>query len=170
MGFDFTELQVSDTIWNLADPQNILPRDPITVALGLSAKVTPFFDLLDPAQQEAMMMADVPGELNSVDIIEFVIKGVGADITGGGAFTFDNSDLQSFDGFPRPEGQVSFEINGVNALIDNLIQMGLIPQEEAMMPRMMMGMFTTPVGDDMLTSTIEVNGEGHVLANGQRLR
>jgi hypothetical protein len=31
-------------------------------------------------------------------------------------------------------------------------------------------MFTTPVGDDMLTSTIEVNNEGHVLANGQRLR
>jgi hypothetical protein len=38
------------------------------------------------------------------------------------------------------------------------------------MPRMMLGMFATPVGDDMLTSTIEVNAEGHVLANGQRLR
>ncbi|MBT5294670.1 MAG: DUF2125 domain-containing protein, partial [Octadecabacter sp.] len=72
--------------------------------------------------------------------------------------------------FPRPEGQVNFVINGVNGLVDNLILMGLIPEDEAMMPRMMMGMFTTPVGDDMLTSTIEVNSEGHVLANGQRLR
>jgi hypothetical protein len=51
-----------------------------------------------------------------------------------------------------------------------LIQMGLIPEDQAMMPRMMLGMFATPVGDDMLTSTIEVNAEGHVLANGQRLR
>jgi hypothetical protein len=138
--------------------------------LGLNAKVTPFFDFLDPEQQEAAMMTDVPGELNSVVITELVIKGAGAEITGDGAFTFDNSDLQSFDGFPRPEGQVNFVINGVNGLVDNLILMGLIPEDEAMMPRMMIGMFTTPVGDDMLTSTIEVNSEGHVLANGQRLR
>lgn len=170
MGFNFTGLEISNTIWNLVDPQTILPRDAVTVAVALSAKVTPFFDFLDPAQQEAAMMTDVPGELNSVEITELVIKGAGAEITGGGAFTFDNSDLQTFDGFPRPEGQVNFAINGVNGLVDNLIQMGLIPQDEAMMPRMMMGMFTTPVGDDMLTSTIEVNSEGHVLANGQRLR
>jgi hypothetical protein len=37
--------------------------------------------------------------------------------------------------------------------------MGLIPEDQAMMPRMMLGMFATPVGDDMLTSTIEVNAE-----------
>jgi hypothetical protein len=170
MAFDFTDLEVTDTLWNLFDPQTILPRDAVTFALGLNAKVTPFFDFLDPEQQEAAMMTDVPGELNSVVITELVIKGAGAEITGDGAFTFDNSDLQSFDGFPRPEGQVNFVINGVNGLVDNLILMGLIPEDEAMMPRMMMGMFTTPVGDDMLTSTIEVNSEGHVLANGQRLR
>ena len=170
MAFDFTDLSVSDTLWNLADPQSILPRDPVTIAIGLDAKVTPFFDFLDPAQQQAAAMAAVPGELNAATITELTISAVGAEITGDGAFTFDNADLATFQGFPRPEGQMSFAINGVNGLIDKLIQMGLIPEEEAMMPRMMMGMFTTPVGDDMLTSTIEVNGEGHVLANGQRLR
>ena len=116
------------------------------------------------------MMTDVPGELNGVQITELTVRGAGAEITGGGAFTFDNSDLETFDGLPRPEGQVDFAINGVNGLVDKLIQMGLIPEEEAMMPRMMLGMFATPVGDDMLTSTIEVNSEGHLLANGQRLR
>lgn len=170
VAFNFTELAVSDVIWNLADPQNILPRDPITIALGFDAKVTPFFDFLDPEQQEAAAMSDIPGELNSLDVTELVVRGAGAEITGDGAFTFDNSDLETFDGFPRPEGRIDFAINGVNGLVDNLIQMGLIPAEEAMMPRMMLGMFATPVGDDMLTSTIEVNGEGHVLANGQRLR
>lgn len=170
LAFDMTDLAISDTLWNLGDPANILPRDPLTVALEVDAKVTPFFDFLDPAQQEAVMMSDIPGELNSVDITDLTVRGAGAEITGGGAFTFDNSDLLSFDGFPRPEGQVMFNINGVNGLVDKLIQMGLIPEEEAMMPRMMLGMFATPVGDDMLTSTIEVNSEGHVLANGQRLR
>jgi hypothetical protein len=59
--------------------------------------------------------------------------------------------------FPRPEsGKLYINING---LVDKLIQMGLIPEDQAMMPRMMLGMFATPVGDDMLTSTIEVNAE-----------
>lgn len=170
MAFNLSNLVFSDALWNLGDPQEILPRDPMTVALGLDVQVTPFFDFLDPAQQEAAMMTDVPGELNGAQITELTIRGAGAEITGEGAFTFDNSDLETFDGLPRPEGQVDFAINGVNGLVDKLIQMGLIPQDQAMMPRMMLGMFATPVGDDMLTSTIEVNSEGHLLANGQRLR
>ena len=170
MAFNFTDLAISDALWNMADPQNILPRDALTIALGLDAQVTPFFNFLDPAQQEAAMMTDVPGELNGVQITDLTVRGAGAEITGEGAFTFDNSDLETFDGLPRPEGKVDFAINGVNGLVDKLIQMGLIPEDEAMMPRMMLGMFATPVGDDMLTSTIEVNGEGHLLANGQRLR
>jgi len=170
MGFNLTELVLSDMLWNLGDPANILPRDPVTVALGLEAEVTPFFDFLDPAQQQAAMMSDIPGELNSAKITDLTIRAAGAEITGEGAFTFDNSDLMTFDGLPRPEGSATFNINGVNGLVDKLIEMGLIPQEEAMMPRMMLGMFATPVGDDMLESTIEVNSEGHVLANGQRLR
>jgi hypothetical protein len=31
-------------------------------------------------------------------------------------------------------------------------------------------MFAVPAGDDTLTSKIEVNDDGHVLANGQRLK
>ncbi|MCF2906215.1 DUF2125 domain-containing protein [Octadecabacter sp. CECT 8868] len=170
LAFNFTELAISELLWSMADPQSILPRDPLTVALGIDAQVTPFFDFLDPEQMEAAAMADVPGELNGLQITDLTVKAAGAEITGEGAFTFDNTDLQSFDGMPRPEGEATFQINGVNGLVDKLVQMGLIPEEEAMMPRMMMGMFTTPVGDDMLTSTIEVNSEGHVLANGQRLR
>ena len=170
MAFNFTDLAISDMLWSIGDPQGILPRDPVTIALDIDAQVTPFFDFLDPEQMEAAAMSDVPGELNGVQVNSLTISGAGADITGDGAFTFDNSDLQTFGGVPRPEGQMSFAINGVNGLVDKLVQMGLIPEEEAMMPRMMMGMFTTPIGDDMLTSTIEVNEEGHVLANGQRLR
>jgi hypothetical protein len=170
MAFNFTELAISEMLWGLFDQGAVLPRDPITVAVGIDAQVTPFFDFLDPAQQEAAMISDIPGELNSATITDLTIKGAGAEITGDGAFTFDNSDLETFDGLPRPTGQVNFAINGANALIDNLIAMGLIPQGQAMMPRMMMGMFTTPVGDDMLTSTSEINNEGHVLANGQCLR
>jgi hypothetical protein len=170
LAFNLTDLAISETLWNIGDPAEVLPRDPMTVALSVDAQVTPFFNFLDPAQQEAAMMSDIPGEINGVQITELTVRGAGAEITGDGAFVFDNTDLETFDGFPRPEGQANFAINGINGLIDKLIQMGLIPEDQAMMPRMMLGMFATPIGDDMLTSTIEVNAEGHVLANGQRLR
>ena len=54
--------------------------------------------------------------------------------------------------------------------MDRLVQMGLLPAEQAGMARMMMGMFTQPVGDDMLSSRIEINEAGHILANGQRIQ
>ena len=36
--------------------------------------------------------------------------------------------------------------------------------------RMMMGMFARSVGDDELSSKIEINDQGHVIANGQRIQ
>ena len=84
--------------------------------------------------------------------------------------TFDNTDLESFDGMPAPEGEANLKLVGANALIDKLIGMGLVSEDDAMGARMMMGMFTVSAGDDTVTSKIEVNDEGHVLANGQRLK
>ena len=170
MAINFADLVVSNGIWNMLDPGEILPRDPATVSIELSGTATPFFDLLDPEQAEAAAMSERPGELNTLSLDGLKLAVAGALVTGNGRFVFDNDDLQTFDGFPRPKGAVTLNINGVNGLIDKLIQMGLLPAEEAMGGRMMLGMFATPVGDDMLTSTIEVNDEGHVLANGQRLR
>jgi hypothetical protein len=54
--------------------------------------------------------------------------------------------------------------------MDNLVAMGLLPEEQVMGARMMLGLFTVPTGDDQLTTTIEVNAEGQILANGQRLQ
>lgn len=170
LSLTIADLTVSNGIWNMIDPGEILPRDAATASFALSGSATPFFDLLDPEQAEAAAMSDVPGELNSLSLDSLKLAIAGALITGDGSFTFDNDDLATFDGFPRPEGALSLNINGVNGLIDKLIQMGILPEEDAMGGRMMLGMFATPVGDDMLTSTIEVNSEGHVLANGQRLR
>ncbi|MCH2250997.1 MAG: DUF2125 domain-containing protein, partial [Cognatishimia sp.] len=77
----------------------------------------------------------------------------------------------SFDGFPRPEGAADFRLLGGNQLLDSLISMGLVSEGDAMGARMMMGLFTVAgPGEDELNSRLEVNGEGHVLANGQRLR
>ena len=72
---------------------------------------------------------------------------------------------------PRPKGGVDLTLVGGNGLLDKLVGMGLLPEEQAMGARMMMGLFAVPgEGEDTLNSRIEVNDEGHVLANGQRIR
>jgi hypothetical protein len=50
--------------------------------------------------------------------------------------------------------------------------MGLLPEDQAMGARMMMGMFARPGdGEDTLVSKIEVDGaSGSISANGQRLK
>ena len=172
LGVTLGGFTTSEMLWNIVDPGAVLPRDPLTVSFDLLAKVTPFVSLMDAEAMEQLgMTGGMPGELNALTLTELVIEGAGGLITGAGDFTFDNSDLESFDGLPRPEGALELEVSGANGLIDSLIQMGLLAEEDAMGARMMMSMFTVP-GDapDTASSRIEVNEQGHVLANGQRIK
>lgn len=161
----------SDEVWSLFDPMGVLPRDPATVLLDLAAKVTPTVDLLDPAQIEALGGETPPGELNALTLNNLTIAAAGAQIVGDGDFTFDNDDLESFDGLPRPVGALNLQVSGANGLIDKLIQMGLVREQDAMGARMMMSMFAVPgSAPDTMSSTIEVNEQGQVFANGQRIK
>ncbi len=170
LAVNLLDLGVNDEIWMMGDPTNVLPHDPVTLQIDLVGKAKLLFDLMDPEQAEQMAMAEMPGELHSLTLNDLTLRAAGAEITGAGDFKFDNTDLESFDGMPRPEGAVTVNIKGANQLIDSLVSMGLLPEEQATMGRMMMGMFARTVGEDELTSTLEVNGDGHVLANGQRIR
>lgn len=167
---NLTGLTMNDMIWMILDPNSALPHDPLTFLVDLSGKASLFVDLLDPEQAEAMAENAVPVELNALTLNTMKLSAAGAEVNGAGAFTFDNTDTSTFEGYPRPEGDVTMNIKGANALIDKLVAMGLLPEDQAMMGRMMMGMFARTVGDDELTSKIEINKEGHVIANGQRIQ
>lgn len=170
MKLNLTDLTVNDEIWAMGDPSQVLPRDPLAIDLDLSGEGKLFFDLLDPEQASAMENAAVPGELNALTLNNLLLSAGGAMVTGAGAFTFDNSDLETFDGLPRPLGDATITIAGANGLIDNLVSMGLLPEDQASMGRMMMGMFARSTGDDQLETTVEVNAEGHLIVNGQRMQ
>jgi hypothetical protein len=108
--------------------------------------------------------------LNSFDLSALLVRFVGAELSGNGALTFDNNDLTTFNGMPAPTGQINLKLLGANALIDNLIAMGLLPEDQAMGARMMMGMFARPGTEpDSLTSTLEFK-DGGFFANGMRLQ
>ncbi|MFK7876454.1 MAG: DUF2125 domain-containing protein [Paracoccaceae bacterium] len=170
LGLTLGDFTISEVIWNLFDPAAQLPRDPATIALDLTGKAKILLDFLNPDIAQTLKPNQMPAEVNSVTLNNLQISAAGADLTGMGAFSFDNTDTNSFGGVPKPSGALDLRLQGANGLIDSLVKMGLLPEDQAMGARMMMGLFTVPQGDDVLSSKIEVNDQGHVLANGQRLR
>ncbi len=163
---DFT---MSDMIWGLFDPTGKLSRDPATLLVDVSSKVKLFANIFDP---DAMKGFTGPvGEPQSVTINALRLDIAGAELSGKGDFTFDKTDTTSFPGMPAPEGALDLNLTGANGLLDNLTAIGILPADKAMGARMMMGLFAVPgEGADTLKSKIEINHQGHVLANGQRLK
>ena len=167
---NIVELALNDMIWAMVDPGGQLPHDPMTALIAVNGTGRLFYDVLDPADEAAMAEAPVPGELYSLDLTELNIELAGAALTGEGDFTFDNTDTTTYPGMPRPNGQVRLQLEGGNSLLDTLVEMGMVPDEAAMQARLMMGMFARVTGEDQLETTVEVNDEGHLIVNGQRLQ
>ena len=172
INLELSEVTISDQLWAMIDPGARLPRDPATLRVDLAGTGRLFFDLLDPIEMEKLENRDtVPGELQSLTLNDLLLELAGARLSGAGAFTFDPDDLESFGGTPAPEGTLDLALVGGNALLDNLVAIGLVPQDQASGMRMMMGLFARPGdGEDALVSRIEVTGDGQVIANGQRLK
>ena len=167
LNINLVDLAVNDMIWMLADPTGALPHDPATLQLDLTVKAKILMDMMNPDLDD---VPDMPAELAALTLNALKLKIAGAELNSEGSFTFDNTDLTTFDGFPRPTGDLTVRLNGANALVDGLVAMGIIPQDQAMMGRMMMGMFVNVTGEDELTSKIEVTEDAQVIANGQRIR
>ncbi|MGB7241448.1 MAG: DUF2125 domain-containing protein [Sulfitobacter sp.] len=161
---------MSDVIWGVFDPQAKLPRDPATIALALSGKMRLLFDFLDPKAAAISGNPNItPAEIDAVNLNNLQVSAVGADLSGTGAFTFDNS--AQLNGMPKPTGAVDLKLVGGNGLLDKLVAMGLLPQDQATQARLMMGLLAVAgEGEDTLNSKIEINDQGHILANGQRIQ
>lgn len=172
LALNLTDFTMSDILWSMFDPAGALPRDPATIALDATGTAKILLNFLDPAAAEAMETGDaIPAELHSLKINELLVSLVGAKLTGNGDFTFDNSNAEQTGGMPIPTGVVNLQLVGANALIDKLIEMGLVSDNDAMGARMMMGMMAVPgEAPDTLNSTIEFKENGQILANGQRIK
>lgn len=166
-------LEVDDFLWALIDPTALLPRDPATLVVDLSGKAKMLVDVFDPNVMgpDAAPLEGMPAELYALDVDALELDIAGARLTGNGSFEFDNADLVTFGGMPAPDGTLNLELVGGNALLDKLVQLGLVPADQAMGVRMMSGLFARPGdGNDTLISEITVQKDGAVLANGQRLK
>ena len=170
LGVKLDSFKMSDMIWGIFDPTGQLPRDPATLVVDLSGKAKLLFELMDP-EVTATMGDKAPGEIHALNVNEVTLDVAGAEFDATGAITFDNDDMQTVPGMPKPVGALDLSLIGGVALLDKLVTMGLIPQEQALGARMMMGLFTVPgEGEDSLTSRIEFTEEGGILANGQQIK
>ncbi len=162
---DFT---VSEDVWGLFDPAGSLSRDPATFIVDLKGRGYWEQDIMDPSLQ--MEGAQPPGKLESLDLTQVLAKAAGAEVSAAGGLTFDNTDLATFGGIPRPDGKITVNIKGVNQLVDNLIALGILSDDDAMGFRMGLGMFARPgAGPDELVSEIEFK-DGGLFANGMQLQ
>jgi hypothetical protein len=172
LGFNMTDFIMSDIIWALFDASGQLPRDPATVALDLSGKAKVLVDgLSTQGAQELAASGTPPAEINALKIERLLVDALGAKVEATGDMTFDQTDTTTMGGFPKPVGDINIDIAGANALLDKLTAMGILPDDQAMGARMMMGLFAVPgAAPDTLKSKIEFNEAGQILANGQRIK
>lgn len=165
------DMTVNPEVWALVDPGTALPRDPLQIAMDMTGQLMINDELLDilPLIERAEfgdLIQPVSVQLNSM-----LLKGLGTEMTGQGAFTFDVTDMVTIPGVPRPEGKLTLKATGVNALLDLLESAGIAAPEELMGVRMGIGMIAKPAeGEDLLISEFEFNSEGHFMANGLRLK
>lgn len=172
LGLTLGGFTTSEMIWGMLDPAGQLPRDPATVAFDITGTARLTAALLDAGKMAAMdFQKTLPVKVDALRINGLTVSAAGAELTGAGGFTFDNSDTETFQGMPAPDGEINLTLVGGNGLLDTLVGMGLVPEDQANGLRMMMGLFAVPAeGEDRLTSKIEVKPDGQIVANGQRIQ
>jgi hypothetical protein len=159
-------LTLAEAVWAAFDPDAVFPRDPMTAALALSGQMVE-----KPLTAELAFGDAAPVDVLSMSLDDLRLSGLGVDLTGTGALTFDNSDLVTFDGAPAPEGTLAFAATGITALLDKAAAAGMIPIEELTGLRFGLAFIAKPdaADPDSLTSRIEFRDKSLYL-NGIKLR
>lgn len=151
-------LEVSEGIWRMFDPSQTIPRDPADLVIDLEGSAS---WLISPAELAEGEPDEMPIQFEDVSVNEIRLSIGGAEIIANGS-----AEIRNGGPFPMPIGRLDIAINGVNGLIDKLTGLGLLTPDMVLPVRAMMGVYTTPVGDDQMTSSVEMTPDGQILANG----
>lgn len=172
LSYALSGLTLSDGIWSLFDPTAQLSRDPANLTIDLEGDALVTQDLTDPASIQPQANAsdmpvapEVPFQPRSLKINGITLDAIGAIANITGALEFGEDPSQ-------PIGQIQGTFEGINALMDKFVAMGVLPQEQLMGVRMMMAMFARPVDGqaDKLMTELEFREGGQIFANGQQVK
>ncbi len=163
-------LGVSDAIWGLFDPKAHLSREPIGLSLKMFGTGRLGLDMLGIEELDRVPLYGKDGEIKSLTIENFSLNGLGGGVIAQGDFSFDPTALETYDGVPRPSGKGKIVLSGLNTVMTGLSHLGVIDDSQIFMVRMMLSGFSTPTGEDELTTKFEFTPDGKFYANGQRLK
>lgn len=167
--FRMVDLTMTEELWNMFDPGGALKRDPVTLILDLVGTGAWTVDILDPNVE--LDGPDLPAKLFTLDLKQVLAKFAGAQVAAVGGLTFDNDNLAAYGGFPAPEGKITVTLDGINALLDALVAIGVVSQDDLMGARMGLAMMAKPgAGPDQLISEIEFREGGQLIVNGTQLQ
>lgn len=172
LSVDLSQASVSEELWAMVDPEGLLPREPGNLALALTGAGQVRVDFFDEEAMEAIEEGETTGfEPERVVLERLLVELAGATLTGAGAVDIDPEASDAM-GMPAADGAVDLRLEGGNRLLDRLVALGLLSDDEATTARMMAAMFARPAeGEpDTLTSRIEIEPDGRVTVNGQRMR
>lgn len=184
---------LADSVWNLFDSARVLPRDPASLDVDLTGLVRVTMDLFDPALMQAEAtdqgQADAPPaaggavppgaeaeaapempspfEPVQISINKLALSAAGASLDASGELAVPEGGNPD-----QPVGQVQARFEGVNTLIDRLVQLGAISPDEVAGYRMMLALFARPApeGGDALVGQFEFREGGQIFANGQQVK
>lgn len=122
-----------------------------------------------PAEDSAELPAETPNPFEPVQlsINKLALAAAGASLDASGELSVPEGGNPE-----QPVGQVQARFEGVNGLIDRLVQLGAISQEEVAGYRMMLALFARPApeGGDALVGQFEFREGGQIFANGQQVK
>ncbi len=164
------QLAVADEVWDLFDTERVLAREPVDFTFDVAGTVTLGFDLMDMDYYTSLPAFETPDiRADSIAIRDITLNALGAQLTAAGDMTLDNDDLETFPGFPRPEGRMTVLTQNAQALLDQLEAAGLVGPSELSGARMGLAMFSRVTDEGGTETVVEVNDQGHVVVNGQRM-
>ena len=164
-------LNFSDNVWNFFDDKNLMPNDPASIEFAMEGLTILNEDLSSDAIMENQNLDPLEfGQILSLRLKEFLLTALGLKVEASGDFKFDNDDLETFEGIPRPMGKASLKIEGTNEFMNRLENMQVFPSETIIGARMMLALLMRATGNDVLQSEFVIDEKGKIYANGQRLR
>ena len=172
-GFDLgvEGLEFGSDLWTLFDPKEKLPRELVSLDLELDGTAINSVDLFNIRELEAAFsQQNFPISLETLSLGDLWLDILGSTLKGNGAFNFDNSDRETFGGFPKPVGDAFLAVTGANTLLDRLLSTGVISQSEASAARLAMGLFARATGNDSFETSVNFAESGELSVNGQRIR
>ncbi len=156
-------LTMPESLLAMIDPGQSIPRTPLNLNIDVLANVISRINWDNPDSSfDSGNPMDVV-EVQDITIRQILLAAGGAEVSATGDATVDNSM-----GFPFPTGMVTITAKGVQTLVNALVQIGLVPQQQAGMAMGMIMGFARAEGADHYVSDIEFSPNG-VTANGNAL-